>query len=77
MKTSAPAKPQVRFRMRIQQADTIALGPGKVDNGYERLHEPTRSRATRLRVTVSEIATRVIDAHEAIEKPGPVKLPTP
>nr|WP_230940209.1 winged helix-turn-helix domain-containing protein [Burkholderia pseudomultivorans] len=30
MKTSASPKPQVRFRMRIQQADTIALGPGKV-----------------------------------------------
>ncbi|WP_244132209.1 winged helix-turn-helix domain-containing protein [Burkholderia pyrrocinia] len=30
MKTSAHPKPEVRFRMRIQQADTIALGPGKV-----------------------------------------------
>lgn len=30
MKTSTTVKPEVRFRMRIQQADTIALGPGKV-----------------------------------------------
>lgn len=29
-KIPATAKPEVRFRMRIQQADTIALGPGKV-----------------------------------------------
>lgn len=29
-KTPAGPKPEVRFRMRIQQADTIALGPGKV-----------------------------------------------
>lgn len=30
MKTLAKAQPEVRFRMRIQQAGTIALGPGKV-----------------------------------------------
>ncbi|MEQ5841822.1 winged helix-turn-helix domain-containing protein [Paraburkholderia acidicola] len=29
-KIPTTAKPEVRFRMRIQQADTIALGPGKV-----------------------------------------------
>ena len=30
MATSTGTRPLVRFRMRIQQADTIALGPGKV-----------------------------------------------
>ncbi|HEY3598129.1 MAG TPA: LysR family transcriptional regulator [Paraburkholderia sp.] len=30
MKTSTNARPEVKFRMRIQQAGTIALGPGKV-----------------------------------------------
>ncbi len=29
-KNLAKARPEVRFRMRIQQAGTIALGPGKV-----------------------------------------------
>jgi molybdate transport system regulatory protein len=27
---ASPGRPEVRFRMRITQADTIALGPGKV-----------------------------------------------
>ncbi|MFC0572478.1 winged helix-turn-helix domain-containing protein [Paraburkholderia solisilvae] len=30
MKTSTSARPEVRFRMRIQHAGAIALGPGKV-----------------------------------------------
>lgn len=30
-KKSAKTRPEVRFRMRIHRADTVALGPGKVD----------------------------------------------
>jgi AmiR/NasT family two-component response regulator len=33
-------------------------------------YEHIRSRATELRVTVGEVATMVIDAHEAMEKLG-------
>lgn len=37
--------------------------------------EHIRSRATRLRATVGEVATMVIDAHEAMEKLGLDKRP--
>jgi molybdate transport system regulatory protein len=29
--TSASNQPEVRFRMRIRQADAVAIGPGKID----------------------------------------------
>jgi molybdate transport system regulatory protein len=28
---SSPGSPEVRFRMRIRQAESVAIGPGKVD----------------------------------------------
>jgi molybdate transport system regulatory protein len=36
--TSSPSQPEVRFRMRIRQADAVAIGPGKIDL-LEAVHE--------------------------------------
>ncbi|CAE6799059.1 Aliphatic amidase regulator [Paraburkholderia nemoris] len=65
----------IKARRHIEKAIRILMEAHQLSesNAYEHI----RSRATSLRVTVSEIATLVIDAHEAMEKLGLGKGPKP
>ena len=65
----------IKARRHIEKAIRILMEAHQLSesNAYEHM----RSRATSLRVTVSEIATLVIDAHEAMEKLGLGKGPKP
>ncbi|MDN7426319.1 ANTAR domain-containing response regulator [Burkholderia sp. AU45388] len=58
----------IKARRHIERAMRILIESHQLseNDAYEHL----RSRATRLRVTVGEVATMVIDAHEAMEKLG-------
>lgn len=63
----------IKARRHIEKAIRILMEAHRLseNDAYEHM----RSRATSLRVTVAEIATMVIDAHEAMDKLGLGKLP--
>jgi two-component system, response regulator PdtaR len=65
----------IRSRRHVEKAIRILMDAHRLaeNDAYEHM----RSRATSLRVTVGEIATMVIDAHEAMEKLGFGKASTP
>lgn len=63
----------IKARRHIEKAVRILMDAHKLTEGDA--YEHMRSRATSLRVTVGEVATMVIDAHEAMEKLGLGKLP--
>ncbi|MFM0076170.1 ANTAR domain-containing protein [Paraburkholderia sediminicola] len=58
----------IKARRHIEKAIRILMEAHQLSESEA--YEHMRSRATSLRVTVSEIATLVIDAHEAMEKLG-------
>ncbi|MFL9981860.1 ANTAR domain-containing response regulator [Paraburkholderia sediminicola] len=58
----------IKARRHIEKAIRILMEAHQLSESEA--YEHIRSRATSLRVTVSEIATLVIDAHEAMEKLG-------
>ncbi|MGX7000386.1 ANTAR domain-containing response regulator [Caballeronia sp. KNU42] len=61
----------IKARRHIEKAIRILMEAHHL--GENDAYEHIRSRATSLRVTVSEIATLVIDAHEAMERLGLAK----
>lgn len=61
----------IKARRHIEKAIRILMEAHQLSENEA--YEHIRSRATNLRVTVSEIATLVIDAHEAMEKLGLTK----
>lgn len=63
----------IKARRHIEKAIRILMDAHRLseNDAYEHM----RSRATSLRVTVGEIATMVIDAHEAMDKLGLGKAP--
>jgi AmiR/NasT family two-component response regulator len=61
----------IKSRRHLEKAIRILMEAHQLSENEA--YEHIRSRATSLRVTVSEIATLVIDAHEAMEKLGFVK----
>lgn len=63
----------IKARRHIEKAIRILMDAHRLaeNDAYEHM----RARATSLRVTVGEIATMVIDAHEAMEKLGLGKAP--
>lgn len=65
----------IKARRHIEKAIRILMDAHRLseNDAYEHM----RSRATSLRVTVGEIATMVIDAHEAMEKLGLGKASKP
>ncbi|MCX4151312.1 MULTISPECIES: ANTAR domain-containing response regulator [Paraburkholderia] len=65
----------IKARRHIEKAIRILMEAHQLSESEA--YEHIRSRATSLRVTVSEIATLVIDAHEAMEKLGLAKGPRP
>jgi AmiR/NasT family two-component response regulator len=58
----------IKARRHIERAIRILMEAHRLSESEA--YEHMRSRATGLRVTVGEIATMVIDAHEAMEKLG-------
>lgn len=58
----------IKARRHIEKAVRILMDAHRL--GENDAYEHMRSRATSLRVTVGEIATMVIDAHEAMDKLG-------
>lgn len=63
----------IKARRHIEKAVRILMDAHRL--GENDAYEHMRSRATGLRVTVGEIASMVIDAHEAVEKLGFGKIP--
>jgi AmiR/NasT family two-component response regulator len=61
----------IKARRHIEKAIRILIEAHRLSESEA--YEHIRSRATSLRVTISEIATMVIDAHEAMEKLGLAK----
>jgi AmiR/NasT family two-component response regulator len=61
----------IKARRHIEKAIRILIEAHRLSESEA--YEHIRSRATGLRVTISEIATMVIDAHEAMEKLGLAK----
>ncbi|APA88637.1 ANTAR domain-containing protein [Paraburkholderia sprentiae WSM5005] len=64
-----------KARRHIEKASRILMDAHRLSESDA--YEHMRSRATSLRVTVGEIATMVIDAHEAMDKLGLGKAPRP
>ncbi|WP_118178679.1 ANTAR domain-containing response regulator [Paraburkholderia phosphatilytica] len=58
----------IKARRHIEKAVRILMDSQRL--GENEAYEHMRARATSLRITVGEIATMVIDAHEAMEKLG-------
>jgi len=58
----------IKARRHVEKAIRILMEAHRLNENDA--YEHMRSRATSLRVTVGEIATMVIDAHEAMEKLG-------
>ncbi|ERJ37730.1 Response regulator receiver (CheY) and ANTAR domain protein [Burkholderia sp. AU4i] len=58
----------IKARWHIEKAVRILMDSQRL--GENEAYQHLRSRATSLRITVGEIATMVIDAHEAMEKLG-------
>ena len=58
----------IKARRHIERAMRILIDAHRLSENEA--YEHMRSRATELRVTVGEIATIVIDAHEGMEKLG-------
>lgn len=65
----------IKARRHIEKAIRILMDAHRLNENDA--YEHMRSRATSLRVTVGEIATMVIDAHEAMEKLGLGKASKP
>ncbi|WP_020070442.1 ANTAR domain-containing response regulator [Paraburkholderia caledonica] len=65
----------IKARRHIEKAVRILMDAHHLSEGDA--YEHMRSRATSLRVTVGEVATMVIDAHEAMEKLGLGKVSKP
>jgi two-component system, response regulator PdtaR len=65
----------IKARRHIEKVIRILMDAHRLSENDTDEH--MRSRATSLRVTVGEIATMVIDAHEAMEKMGLGKAPMP
>jgi AmiR/NasT family two-component response regulator len=65
----------IKARRHLEKAIRILMEAHRLSENEA--YEHMRSRATSLRVTVGEIATMVIDAHEAMEKLGLAKGPKP
>ncbi|WP_321781547.1 ANTAR domain-containing response regulator [Paraburkholderia sp. J94] len=63
----------IKARRHIERAMRILIDVHRLSENEA--YEHIRSRATRLRATVGEVATMVIDAHEAMEKLGLDKRP--
>lgn len=63
----------IKARRHIEKAIRILMEAHRLDENDA--YEHMRSRATSLRITVGEVATIVIDAHEAMEKLGLGKVP--
>jgi AmiR/NasT family two-component response regulator len=61
----------IKARRHIEKAVRILMDSQRL--GENDAYEHMRARATSLRITVGEIATMVIDAHDAMEKLGLVK----
>jgi AmiR/NasT family two-component response regulator len=65
----------IKARRHVEKAIRIPMDAHR--HSENDAYEHMRSRATSLRVTAREIATMVIDAHEAMEKLGLGKAPKP
>ncbi|WP_031357870.1 ANTAR domain-containing response regulator [Caballeronia sordidicola] len=65
----------IKARRHIEKAIRLLMEAHRLSENEA--YEHIRSRATTLRITVGEIATMVIDAHEAMEKLGLAKGPKP
>ncbi|CAM2139190.1 ANTAR domain-containing response regulator [Paraburkholderia tropica] len=63
----------IKARRHIERAMRILIDVHRLSENEA--YEHIRSRATRLRATIGEVATMVIDAHEAMEKLGLDKRP--
>lgn len=61
----------IKARRHIEKAVRLLMDSQRL--GENEAYEHMRARATSLRITVGEIATMVIDAHEAMEKLGLAK----
>jgi molybdate transport system regulatory protein len=71
--TGARREPQVRFRMRVMQADTIALGPGKVQL-LEAVHEhgSISAAARSLNMSYRRAWLLMDELNRALESPATV-----